>query len=87
MAQISGFDLMILTKTNITKQAYCYNELRYDVLFLQEITAASVNVQRVVDLVLWGQNQGWSIESTHFHRPNLVICKVVTGKRTLIIGA
>ena len=45
------------------------------------------DAQRRVGLVVREQPQGWSIELTRFHRTNVVICVVVTGKRTLLIGA
>ena len=31
-ARIGGFDLMILTETNITDQAYCRNKMEYNVV-------------------------------------------------------
>ena len=39
-------------------------------------------------LVVRDQPKGWSVKSTRFHEPNLVICEVVfSGKRTSLIGA
>ena len=35
--QIGGFDLMILTETNITERDYCCNILGYNVVYLQII--------------------------------------------------
>ena len=39
-------------------------------------------MQVVVGVVVWNQHQVWSIESTRFHRPNLVSCEVINIKRT-----
>ena len=86
--QISSFDLMIMTETKITDQAYLCNMMVYDVMFLEDITMKGGGVQGGVVLVIWEQTRGWSIELTRFHGPNMVICKAVAdGKRTLLIGA
>ena len=81
--QISGFGLMIMIETKIANQYYCHNRLGYDVVCSLSITTAADGAQGGVGLVVWDQPQGWSIESTRFRGPKLVICKVVTGiKRT-----
>ena len=52
------------------------------------IVAADGGVQGGVELVVRYQPKGWSVESMHFHRPNMVSYEVATNiKRTLIIGA
>ena len=43
--QISDFELMILTDTNITNQAYCRNRMGYDAVCSPMITTAAGNSQ------------------------------------------
>ena len=50
---IGGFDLMILTNTNINNQDYCRNRLGYDVVCSQAITTADGDTQEGVGLVVW----------------------------------
>ena len=60
--QLSGFDLMFLTETNIIDQSYCRNILGCNVVCLLKITT-----EAGLGLVVRGLPQGWSIESTRFH--------------------
>ena len=85
---ISGFNLMILTYTKVTYQAYCYNIMGYNVVCLLVITMDSGGAQGGVSLVVQDQPKGWIVESVQFHGPNVVICEVVaSNKQTLLIGA
>ena len=53
-ARIGGFDLMILTETNITDQAYFQNRMRYNMVLLQAIMTAGGEVQELMGLVIYG---------------------------------
>ena len=88
--QIRGFRLIVQTKTNITDKAYCCNRMGYDVVCLLMITTAASTAQGGVFLVIRKQPQGYSVESTCFHVPNVVSCEVITStniKWILIIGS
>ena len=79
---------MILTETKISNQAYCRNRLVSDVVCLLMITTMYGGAQGGVCLVIWDQPQGWILELTRFHGPNMVKYEVVTdGKRTPISSA
>ena len=78
---------MILTENKITNQDYVCNRLVYVVVCLLMITTAAGDTQWGVCLVVRDQLQVWSVESTRFHRPNVVSCEVITDrKRTPIFG-
>ena len=51
------------------------------------ITTEDGDAQVGVGMVIWDRPRDWSIEMARFHRPNVVICEVVTGKRNPLIGA
>ena len=86
--QVGGFDLMVLTETNITNQAYCRNRLGYDVVCSPDITTDDGTVQGGVVLVVRYRPNGLSIKSTRFHGPKVASCKIIAGgKRTPLIGA
>ena len=87
MEHIGGFDLMILTETNIIYQVYFKNSMGYDVLCSNSIMAAEGYSQGGVGMIAHNRYQGWIIGSMRFHGMNVVSCKVVAGKRTLLIGA
>ena len=88
VVQVSGFDLMVLTETNFTGQYYCHNRLGYNMVCSLAITTNSGGVQGGVGLVFQDQTKGWSVESTCFHKKNVVSCEIVSGdKRTSLIGA
>ena len=65
--QLSGFDLMFLTETNIIDQSYCRNILGCNVVCLSKIKMEAVIAQGGLGLIVRGLPQGWSIESTRFH--------------------
>ena len=50
---IDGFNLMILTETNITDQAYCQNRMGYDVVISKAITAMYGDSQGGVGTIVW----------------------------------
>ena len=72
MARIGSFNLMILMETKIADQAYFQNRMVYDVVCSKAITTTDGDTQEGVGTIIWNQPQGWSIESTLFHRPKLV---------------
>ena len=44
--------------------------------------------QSGVVIALWENPEGWIIESTCFHRPNVVSCKLISGdQQTVLIGS
>ena len=86
-ARIGGFKIMILTETNINKHSYFCNRMGYDVVFSQAIITVDGDAQGVLGMIVQYQHQGCNIESTCFHGPNVVRCKVVTGKHAPLIGS
>ena len=79
---------MILTETKITYHDYCGNRLGNDVVCPPVSTTAVRGIQGILFLVFRDKPQGWSVEATHFHGPNVVSCEVIIdGQLTLIIGA
>ena len=78
---------MILTDTKVTNQAYHHNRLEYDMVCLPEITTDSGGAQGRVVLVVRDRPKGWSVKLMRFHRPNMVICEIISGgKRTPLIA-
>ena len=84
-ARIGSFDLMILTETKITNKAYCRNRMGYDVVCSKDITTVDGDAQGRVVMIVREQLQGCIIELMQFHGPNMLIFKVVTKKRTLLV--
>ena len=60
--------------------------MRSNVVYSQKITTAAVDAQGGVGLVVRDRPQGWSKESTRFHGPIMVICEVITNKKTPLTG-
>ena len=58
VVQIGGFDIIILTDTKITDQAYFRNRLGYNMGWLPEITATAGNAQGGAGLVIQEWPQG-----------------------------
>ena len=52
MARISGFNLMILTETKITDQAYCRKGMGYDVVCLKVLMTADRDAKGVVGMII-----------------------------------
>ena len=67
------FNLLNMTETKITDQAYCQKRMGYDVPCSKAITTADGNAQGGLGMVVRDRPQGWSIESTRFHWENVVI--------------
>ena len=59
--RIGGFDLMILTETNIINQNYSQNRMAYNVVLSKEIRTADDGAQGRVVMIFRDQHQGWSI--------------------------
>ena len=84
--QIDGFNLMILTDTNITNQYYCRNGLGYEFVCLLMSMKVAGDAQGGGCLVVRDRLQGCSIDATRFHGPNMVSLEVITDRnRTPII--
>ena len=53
----------------------------------QEVDATTRGAQGGVGIVERDRMDGWSVDSTRFHRPNVVNCEIVSGgKWTPLIG-
>ena len=82
-----GFDIMLMTETKIQTEEYSNNRLGYNVICSTVRPSKVGGSQGNVVLVSQDRPNTWDIESTHFHRPNVVSCKIVTGgKHTLLIN-
>ena len=82
------FDVMILTETKIQSEAYSHNRLGYDVNYLVVRPSISGVYQGGVDLVTRERPIEWGIDSTRYHRPNMVSFEIVTGLTwTPLVGA
>ena len=86
-ARIGGFELMILTETNINDQAHFRNMMGYDVILSKATTTADGDAKGGVGMIIREKPQVWNINSTRFHGPNMVSCKVITRKSTPLIRA
>ena len=86
--QIGIFGVMLLTNTKIASEAYFHNRLVYDVVCFPAVTMDTGDAQMGVGLFARESTQVWSMESTRFHRPNMVIFEVFSSsKRTRLLGA
>ena len=74
-----GFDIMLMTEKKIQTEEYSHNRLGYNVICSTVRPSKVGGSQGNVGLVSRDRPNTWDIESTHFHRPNVVICKIVTG--------
>ena len=83
-----GFDVILLTKTKIQSETYLHNRFGYDVTCSVDWPSIYRGSQGGVGLVTREKPFRWGIESTRYHRPNVVNCKIVTGlTRTPLVGA
>ena len=73
------FDVMILAETKIQTEKYYPIRLGYDVTCSKAHPYRSGGSQGGVGLVTREHTNGWGVESTRFHRPNVVGCEIVTG--------
>ena len=69
---------MKLTETKIANQACCNIIMGYNVVWSPMSTMAAEGAQGVVCVVIRDRPQGWIIEAAHFHKTNMVSCKVIT---------
>ena len=77
---------MILTKTDTPDTVYLRNYLGYAVVCSKETVTASGGAQRGIRIVSREKPEGWIVNSTRFHGPKIVICKLIAGDQwTLII--
>ena len=76
---MGNYDVMLLAETKILNAVYCKNRLIYDVVCSRATPTASRGAQGGVGLVTREIPGGWYIESTLFHGPNVVSCKIVSG--------
>ena len=60
--KLGSFDLMVLTKTNISTSVYCRNRLVYDIFLSAERPSGARGPQGGVVLVSWVRPTGWSLE-------------------------
>ena len=85
--QLGNYDFMVVTETKIQDQVYCKNRLGYDVVVSQATPGPNGGAQGGVGLITREDKEGWDVESTRFHGPNVVSCVVVSGsKRMPMIG-
>ena len=73
-----GFDVMFLIEKKISTTTYCRNRLGDDMTSLAARPSSAGGAQGGVGLVTRLRPAGWGIESTHYHRPNVVSCKIIT---------
>ena len=78
---------MVLTNTNISTKAYCQNRIGYEVTCSTERPTRARGYQGSVRVVTRERPIGWGIESTRYHGPNMIRCKLVIGlTRTPLFG-
>ena len=73
------FDVMLLTKMNISTTAYCWIRIGYNMTFLAARPSRTRGFQGSVGMVTREWPVRWGIESMCSHGPNVVSCKIVTG--------
>ena len=73
------FDLMLLTKTNISMTAYCWNRLGYDVTSSLAQPSSTRGSQGRIGLVTGERPSGLGIDSIFYHGPKVVSCDIITG--------
>ena len=73
--------LMILTDMKILDTVYCKAALGITLHAMRQHSPCPGDPRGRVGLVSHEQPEGWIVESMHFHGPNVVICKVVSGNQ------
>ena len=81
--QVGGFNLMVLTETKVTGQAYFHNRLGYNVVFLSEINTDAGGAQGVLSLFVQDRPKGCIVELTRFHMPDVVIYEIFAGRKMI----
>ena len=83
-----GLDVMLLTEAKIHTELYSHNHLGYNVTCSKAHSYSNGVAWGGVGLVTREWPDGWGIESTRFHGPNVVSCEIVTGPtQTPLVGA
>ena len=79
---------MILTETKIPDAVHFRNRLGYDVVCYKAAVTTCRGAQMRVEIVSRKRTEGWIVESTRFHGPNMLSCKlVVSDQQTPLIGS
>ena len=82
------FDVMLLTETKIQLEVYSHNRLGYDVTCSAACPSSARLDKGGVGLVIRERPVEWGIDSTRYHGPNVVRCKIATGLTwTLLVRA
>ena len=79
---LGSYDVMHLTETKITDEVYWKIRIRYDAMCSRATTTTYGGAQGEGGgggLVTRKRPEGWDIESTNFHGPNVVIFEIVSG--------
>ena len=74
-----GFYVILLAETKIQMEQYSHNHLGYSVICLKARQDSAGEAHGGVGLVTREHPYGWGIESTRFHRQNMISCKIVNG--------
>jgi hypothetical protein len=77
--QLGNYNLAILTETKIPDNIYTKHCLDYHVVCSQATPGPNGGAQGGIALCTRQQPEGWEIESTQFHGPNVLSCLIVTG--------
>jgi hypothetical protein len=81
--QQGNYDIVVATETKIQDEVYAKHTLGFKVT-----CSKALPNQGGVALITRANPDGWHIESTQFHGPNVLSCLIVTGdKRMPLIGA
>ena len=82
------FGVMLLTETKISTTAYFRNRLSYNMTFLVARMISDGGAKGGVGLVTSERPVGWGIDSTRYHRLNVIICEIFPGlTQTPLVGA
>ena len=84
-----NYNLMLLAETKILDAVYCCSRLVYGIVY-SKATVTAVGGHRGGGVVIvsgeWAE--GWISESTCYHRPDMVSCKLVSGDQQMpLIGS
>jgi exonuclease III len=81
--QQGNYDIVVATETKIPDEVYTKHTLGYEVT-----CSRALPNQGGVALITRANPEGWHIESTRFHGPNVLSCIINSGdKRMPLIGA
>ena len=74
-----NYDIIILTKTKVQDEMYCWNRLGYDVYCLLAMLMEDGGAKGGVGIVSIERPEGWLIELMRFHDPNVVNFELMMG--------